>query len=759
MENPCRMIVTSSEASPSPLRKSWRQFPLQALLIVPFVLQVCGVVGLVGYLSFRNGQAAVNDLAEQLMDKTSDQVDQHLDQYLLVPRQIVAAGTDAIAAGLFDGRDFNLAGRHLWKQAQIHPHVSYVGYYLKNYGGVGAGRWLEGYGLIIDAQTSNKDYVYATDAKGNRTQLIDIYEYNAEQDEWYAETAKAGKPIWSQIYTAEGFEGYITASFNAPMYDKNNQLLGVFGVDLLLSDINRFLQQFKLSPSGRIFIIERDGLLIGNSGSAPTYRVVNGEAQRINALDSADPVIQATAQHLKATVGSFAAIQVHQHHDFIDKGQKRFVQVTPWRDQFGLDWVVVVTVPGSDFMAQIHANTRTTLLLSLASLGATIALGLLTARWISQPILRLGKAAEAIASGNLHQRVPKYKIQELGILANSFNQMAEQLEDSFTALEKTNVELEDRVEERTQKLSDALKDLKQTQAQLVQTEKMSSLGQMVAGVAHEINNPVSFIHGSVTYAREYIADILEILHLYQEYYPEPVPEIQERIEASELEFLVEDLPKLLSSMAEGTSRIQDIVLSLRNFSRLDQAEFKSVNLHEGIDSTLLILQHRLKTPQNCPKIQIVKRYGELPRVECYAGQLNQVLLNLLSNAIDALETHFATQDHSPLPELLITPSTGSSTALQTTVQTTLPTIWITTEKVQSKSAQIRIRDNGGGISEAVQDKIFDPFFTTKDVGQGTGLGLSISYQIVVEKHRGQLTCHSVLDKGTEFVIEIPIKQG
>ena len=299
-------------------------------------------------------------------------------------------------------------------------------------------------------------------------------------------------------------------------------------------------------------------------------------------------------------------------------------------------------------------------------------------------------------------------------------------------------------------LKQALHQLKQAQTQLVQSEKMSSLGLMVAGIAHEINNPVSFVYGNIPPAREYIEDLLELLNLYQQYYPVPVPAIQEYIAAIDLDFLINDLPKLLASMKVGAERIRDIVGSLRTFSRLDEAEMKRVNIHEGLDTTLLILQHRLKEKPERPAIQVIKKYGTLPPVECYPGQLNQVFMNILANAIDALESKRVSSELVETEKL--TPDAS-------------PCIQIYTEVVESsefaqgsKSVLIRIIDNGPGMTERVRLLLFDPFFTTKPVGQGTGLGLSISYQIIVAKHGGQLRCVSAPGQGTEFIIQIPILQ-
>ncbi|MEG4203800.1 PAS domain S-box protein [Microcoleus sp. Pol7_A1] len=288
-------------------------------------------------------------------------------------------------------------------------------------------------------------------------------------------------------------------------------------------------------------------------------------------------------------------------------------------------------------------------------------------------------------------------------------------------------------------LEKAVQELHQAQTQLIQTEKISSLGQLVAGVAHEINNPINFIYGNITHASEYATDLLGLLHLYQEKYPNPVPEIVEAAEDIEIDFLMEDFTKILESMKVGADRIRDLVVSLRNFSRLDESQMKLVDIHEGIESTLLILQHRIKANVVRPAIEIIKKYGNFPKVECYVGQLNQVFMNLLGNAIDALEEY---NNHASNEiEISFRPKT----------------IRISTS-ANSDTVTIRIADNGMGINQEVIHKLFDPFFTTKPVGKGTGLGLSISYQIIVEKHRGNLQCVSAPGEGAEFVIEIPISQ-
>ncbi len=301
--------------------------------------------------------------------------------------------------------------------------------------------------------------------------------------------------------------------------------------------------------------------------------------------------------------------------------------------------------------------------------------------------------------------------------------------------------VENKVQDRTQELNEknlrleqTLNQLQHTQAQLIQSEKMSSLGQMVAGVAHEINNPVSFIYGNLTPASEYVQDLLRLIQVYQQEYPQPKPLVEATISEIDLDFLVVDLQKLLVSMKVGAERIRNIVLSLRNFSRLDEAEMKPVDIHEGIDSTLMILQPRLRASTHSAEIEIIKNYGQLPKVNCYVSQLNQVFMNIISNGIDALEHRRHLMNQADFP----------------------PTIIISTDLIENSKVQISISDNGSGMNSDILQRIFDPFFTTKPVGSGTGLGLSISYSIIVERHQGEMTCNSTPGEGAEFIILIPI---
>jgi len=338
----------------------------------------------------------------------------------------------------------------------------------------------------------------------------------------------------------------------------------------------------------------------------------------------------------------------------------------------------------------------------MLSIGIAAVLAIYTSRAIARPIQAVTRVAEqATQDGNFDLQAPVMTEDEIGVLATSLNHLI-------------------------QRVATQIRDLQQAQAQLIQSEKMSSLGRMVAGLAHEINNPVNFIYGNLTYTQDYTHDILELLHLYQQHYPHPSAEIQTKLNEIDLQFIREDFPKIMDSMQVGTERIRQIILSLRNFSRLDEAEMKQVDIHQGIDNTLLILNYRLSRD-----IEVIKQYGQIPLIECYPAQLNQVFMNIINNAIDELSIDSGLKKRQ---------------------------IFIQTQHIEHNQVKVKIRDTGSGIPPEIKPKIFDPFFTTKPVGQGTGMGLAISYQIL-EKHQGKIEVISELGQGSEFVVSLPIKSG
>ncbi|BAY62918.1 integral membrane sensor signal transduction histidine kinase [Calothrix brevissima NIES-22] len=366
-------------------------------------------------------------------------------------------------------------------------------------------------------------------------------------------------------------------------------------------------------------------------------------------------------------------------------------------------------------------------------------------RLVLHPLHRLNKAVTDSPSIDYFVMPSSLPNNEIKFLAQTIQAAAtrveayQQLEQEIAQRKKVEaalLESEAQLRQQAQDLEKAMQELQQAQIRIIQTEKMSSLGQLVAGVAHEINNPVGFIHGNLNHIENYTQDLLQLIQVYRQKYPDN-PEINHKVAEIDLEFIQQDLPKLIGSMKTGTERIRGIVQSLRNFSRLDEAKLKVVDVHEGVESTLLILQSRFNAKPGFAGIEVIKDYSQLPKVECYPGQLNQVFMNILANAIDALE---------------------ASTSHQLAAKTN-PQISIVTQVLADKAVSIHIHDNGYGMDETVKAKLFDPFFTTKPVGKGTGLGLSISYQIIVGNHGGKLYCNSFPEQGTEFVIEIPIYQG
>lgn len=408
----------------------------------------------------------------------------------------------------------------------------------------------------------------------------------------------------------------------------------------------------------------------------------------------------------------------------IDSAQLKFLRISSGEESVLIDELTedlnedILKAVDREFQAhktlENAENLRLAIIIGsiLISAAIAVALAVYTSRAIARPIVEVSEVADRVATEhNFNLRAPVTSKDEVGLLATSLNYLV-------------------------QRVAEYTEELKQAQSQLIQTEKMSSIGQMVAGVAHEINNPINFVRGNIEHTNNYALDLLELISLYQQQYPSPSVNIQEYIEEIDLDFISKDLPESLSSLQIGTERISEIVVSMRNFSRLDESKMEAVDIVRGIDSTLVILNHRLKWG-----IKLFKEYGDLPLIECYPAQLNQVFMNIISNAIDAMEE---------------TKNSGIWKATEP------PTIWIITEvkKLDKNSSKeyvvVRIKDNGPGISAEAQKKIFEPFFTTKSVGKGTGLGLAISYQIVA-KHNGTIEVNSEPGKGTEFVISLPLR--
>lgn len=543
----------------------------------------------------------------------------------------------------------------------------------------------------------------------------------------YSEVTKSTTDYLISNFYHSAETGKPMISFAIPILSENGKQLGMLAAHLNLDRIDSIIrEQAGLGETSETY-------LVGNIGSSLSRRNVFVSATKFGSEEFPDGI---NSKGINNAINGKNGQGLYINYRGVP-----VIGVYRWLEY--QDLALLAEIEQTEAFAPARHLASSILVIGLTlALVMAIAM-LLLGRQIVRPILAIAQTAKLVTAGDLTQKVPVITQNEIGFLAQTFNQMIQQLKNSYQQLSDYSHVLEIKVDERTQELTiknadleQTLQKLKETQAQLIQNEKMVSLGQLVAGVAHEINNPVSFIYGNIKPARDYTENILDLLNFYQQYYPDPVAEIRDKENIIELDFIKEDFPRLLNSMEEGSSRIKEIVLSLRNFSRHDESSLKEVDLHEGIDSTLLILQSRLKPKVGFPEINIIKEYNNLPLIKCLAGQINQVFMNIIANGIDALEM-----------------SWEQSNSRFCNIQ---PYIKIQTKVINKDWIAIHITDNGMGIPEEVKNRIFDPFYTTKPVGKGTGLGLSLSYQIIVEKHNGKFYCNSVVGQGTEFAIELPI---
>ncbi len=691
--------------------KASSQVSLQVLLLVPFILQMFGIVGAIGYLSFQNSKIAIENLTLKLKAEANQRIEQHLNEYLNTSKIIVEEKADSFSQGVISPTNLKQVGRYLWKIREVRDKkFGFLLFGSLNRDHVSVGEHFDDGRITInqiDSQSSDRSFkIYEADKNGNQTNLLatDLDYINQFQKEaWYAEVMQQQKELWTSVYQWETSPYPLSIAASFPIRDRSQNIIGVLALEKRLSNISNFLKDIQISPASRIFIFERSGLVVATSTTEKLFTFKDEKPQRLNVVDSQDVLVAESAKFLLEEFDSFQAIENEQQLKFKTQDGQQFMSVTVWKDSWGIDWLVAIVVPKSDFMAEIYANTKTTVILSSIALLLALLLGVYTSRWISKPIVRLSQASKAIASGELSQNIEPSNVRELSILAHSFNRMAWQLRESFTALEISNEQLEQKVKRRTIELEQA-----KEKAEVANQAKSS----FIANMSHELRSPLNAILG-----------FTQIMTRSQTL----PPEHQESVGI--INRSGEHLLTLINNVLD-LSKIEAgrIIINEKNF-----------DLHRLLDDVHDMFQ--LKA--NDKGLQLLLEPAEnLPRyIRTDEVKLRQILINLINNALKFTKQGgicLRVGHQSPVPSL------QKARGDQEGIDQHPTTIYF------------EVEDTGAGIAPEELDKLFEAFTQTasgKQAQEGTGLGLSIS-QKFAELMGGEMRASSRVGEGTVFSFEI-----
>lgn len=779
----------------SPTSHSWQFVPsLRIVLAVSFSLQILSFVGLVWFLSFHNSQRSVSELSAKLHTSISNQVDQHLDQYLSLPHKINQIDKQAIDLNLLNPKDTKQVEQFFWKQMQVFD-IGYLSYANIKGDFIGIERLDNGQLLVNEVNASKKPktlYIYQADRTGQRSKLLESKSWDPQSEAWYTETIAARKPIWSSIFQWQDKPEVMSITANTPVFDRNQKLQGVLSIDLIVTQISHFLQNLPNTDKSKIFIIEPNGKLVASSTQSPVYKFQQGRTLRLNATESADPLIQTTASYLRQQFPDLNQLQQSQALTFGHLGNQQLVRVTPWRDDLGLNWLIVITTPQSELMGQINENNRITAILCFLALVVAIATSFLMAQWLSRPLSQLTRASQSIAAGNLSQPIAlQASSQEVTSLAQSFEQMRQGLQLARQELEAYAQSLEERVAQRTAdlqatnaELEQTLYDLQTAQNHIVQSEKLVALGQLVASVAHEMNTPLGAIRSSIHNISTCLTEELEEL-----------PQFLQTLEPDQQDAFFALLHESLDSIVQA-SRLSS--REKRQFRRnlVEQLEAQNITDPESVADTLVELgiyanlqsfQGLLQTQQSNEILSTVYNLASSQRSVQTITQATDAASKVVL-ALKAYAHHHPTG--SPIAVNPVTSVEGALTLYQNLTKRgvtiereysqNVPEVWGFAEDLQQiwmnlihnalqamdykgilhisvqevdNMVQVSITDNGSGIDSETMPHIFEAFFTTKKQGEGSGLGLSIVKKLL-DKHYGTITVSSQPGK-TTFTVILP----